>query len=258
MGQTNRPYQDPASTNSLETSKHKLQNLKMFLNQKPGDNIIDRILGEVSSMNLKFANGAATAAMVHLLNHENIFGRLSGKDALASVYANKVGNAEGGFDTIGVAYSPTDGFAARLTEIDGHYYIAFRGTSDFDDWLNNAQQGTGFASSQYDQAVRLATDVAGKLPSGSYTFVGHSLGGGLASAAAHATGGPAITFNAAGLHSRYMGPHSPSIRAHYIRGDILSFAQRNPALPSAAGTRISHPPRSIFQNRISRHSMSNF
>ena len=42
----------------------------MFLNQKPGDNIIDRILGEVSSMNLKFANGAATAAMVHLLNHE--------------------------------------------------------------------------------------------------------------------------------------------------------------------------------------------
>ena len=76
MCQTNRPYQDPASTNSLETSKHKLQNLKMFLNQKPGDNIIDRILGEVSSMILKFANGAASAAMVHLLNLEDIFQKL--------------------------------------------------------------------------------------------------------------------------------------------------------------------------------------
>ena len=86
MGQTNRPYQDPASTNSLETSKHKLQNLKMFLHQKPGDNIIDRILGEVSSMNLKFANGAATAAMVHLLNHEEGLQELLANDDQGDVF----------------------------------------------------------------------------------------------------------------------------------------------------------------------------
>ena len=42
----------------------------MFNDLEPGKNLINRILGKLSPMNLKFANGATTGAMVHLLNHE--------------------------------------------------------------------------------------------------------------------------------------------------------------------------------------------
>jgi len=58
---------------------------------------------------------------------------------------------------------------------------------------------------------------------------GHSLGGGLASAATMAGGLQAETFNAAGLHQNTIGripnvqPHQ--IRAYYIDWDLLSFAQ---------------------------------
>ena len=74
------------------------------------------------------------------------------------------------------------------------------------------------------------------------TLAGHSLGGGLASAGSFATGLRAITFNAAGLHSRYREGEPGEIRAHYIRGDPLSAVQDFiPLLPEAAGTRIEHP-----------------
>ncbi len=72
--------------------------------------------------------------------------------------------------------------------------------------------------------------------------MGHSLGGGLASAASVATGIGAQTFNAAGLHSstldeaafpgaaaRYLsnqiGGAQATIDAYYVDWDLLSFAQ---------------------------------
>ena len=101
----------------------------------------------------------------------------------------------------------------------------------------------GFPSSQYKQAIALAEAVTEKL-GGKVTLVGHSLGGGLASSSSFATGARAITFNAAGLHSRYRTGEPGEIRAHYIRGDPLSVVQDLvPFLPEAAGTRIEHPYR---------------
>lgn len=71
-------------------------------------------------------------------------------------------------------------------------------------------------------------------------FTGHSLGGGLASAAAYATGANAMTMNAAGLHSRYRNAgFKPSINAYYSHTDILSLLQDLTPLPNSAGRRIN-------------------
>ena len=149
------------------------------------------------------------------------------------------------FEEEGIEYDPQDGFAAALHKIGGHYYLVFRGTQggSLRNWWANLRQALGFRSSQYEQARKLARAVFDKL-GGNVTLVGHSLGGGLASAASFATGLRAITFNAAGLHSRYRTGAPGEIRAHYIRGDPLSVVQDLvPFLPEAAGTRIEHPYR---------------
>jgi hypothetical protein len=52
---------------------------------------------------------------------------------------------------------------------------------------------------------------------GNIHFTGHSLGGGIASAAAIWTGGSATVFNAAGVHANTLGDFSPS------RGSVTYF-----------------------------------
>lgn len=68
-----------------------------------------------------------------------------------------------------------------------------------EDFLNNGQQGIGMRSDYYDRAMRLASIVNQERPGG-FEIAGHSLGGGMASAASAVTGARATTFNAAGLH----------------------------------------------------------
>ena len=114
-------------------------------------------------------------------------------------------------------------------------------------------QAFGFKTSQYEQAVALAVEVKAALGN-NVTFVGHSLGGGLATAAAGATGLDAITFNAAGVSSTYLGTPG-NITAHYIRGDILSMAQDFSPLPNASGNRISYPGKG---NPKERHMLYQF
>lgn len=82
------------------------------------------------------------------------------------------------------------------------YTIAFRGSGGrVGDWVTNAQQGIGLPSNHYAQALEIGRSVARADPGLDVSFVGHSLGGGLASHAANASGREAITFNAAGLHA---------------------------------------------------------
>jgi hypothetical protein len=163
---------------------------------------------------------------------------------------------------MGIPYDPKKGFAAGLyLGPDGKYYLAMRGTQPTSgaNWWANFKQALGFKTPQYEQAVRLAQLVYEKLD-GNVVFVGHSLGGGLASAASYATGGSAITFNAAGLSGRYATGDPGDIRAHYISGDILSMAQDYTPfiMPSAAGTRIPHDAVHWYEDPLSRHLMSNF
>nr|WP_322952429.1 Mbeg1-like protein [Nitrospirillum sp. BR 11163] len=128
---------------------------------------------------------------------------------------------------------PGTSFRAQIfakDETDGtHYVVAYRGTQTGEDWKNNLQQGLGEPSAEYKQAITLAHTVDNS-SGGKVSFTGHSLGGGMASAASVATGKPATTFNAAGLNARTVGeyPATPApVNAYYNDGDPLSGLQDN-------------------------------
>ncbi|WP_168844386.1 Mbeg1-like protein [Sphingomonas sp. S2M10] len=132
--------------------------------------------------------------------------------------------------------SPQSSFRARVYVAEGdggpHYVVSFRGTTDGSDWKANARQGVGLPSDQYGRALLIAKAI-GRHPDAPVTITGHSLGGGLASAAALASGRDAQTFNAAGLSDATIrqaqtirgDAAAPKIAAFYVRGEILSAIQ---------------------------------
>lgn len=101
------------------------------------------------------------------------------------------------------------------------------GIKNINDWDNNSAQGLGFYSEYYQKAVSI-----GKGIKGGVDISGHSLGGGMASAASVASGKPAWTFNAAGLNSgtveKYGGTLAGSeknIQAYRVEGELLTKLQ---------------------------------
>jgi len=127
---------------------------------------------------------------------------------------------------------PDSSFRARVyvSDDDGpvRYVVAFRGSQTGEDWINNGQQLVGLSSEHYDKALRIGQRLASVELN--VTLTGHSLGGGMASAAALASGHEADTFNASGLTAstieQAQGDRSaPDIDAYYLRGDPLSLAQ---------------------------------
>jgi uncharacterized Zn-binding protein involved in type VI secretion len=125
----------------------------------------------------------------------------------------------------------TSDFRAQVFErqgpASGQYVVAFKGTTSRQDWQNNLEQGVGMRSDYYDRAQSIA-QTTNLTSGGQVSFTGHSLGGGLASAAAVSTGQPATTFNAAGLSkSTVADPKPAAVDAYYVDGDVLSGAQDN-------------------------------
>lgn len=109
--------------------------------------------------------------------------------------------------------------------------VVFRGTQSAEDWKNNFAQGLNMESPYYRQAVAIGNAVG---DSGmDVDFVGHSLGGGMTSAAATAAGLPGYTFNASGLHpetvGRYGGtnttPSPENIQAYRVEDEMLTGLQ---------------------------------
>lgn len=104
-----------------------------------------------------------------------------------------------------------------------------------EDFLSNGQQGIGMRSDYYDRAMRLASIVNQERPGG-FEIAGHSLGGGMASAASAVTGARATTFNAAGLHpatpSRYAKDNGlptfdtqQTVHTYQTTGEVLNDVQ---------------------------------
>lgn len=95
-----------------------------------------------------------------------------------------------------------DSFAATLfyNANNNEYILSFRGSDNLGDWKDNFLQSSGAATSQYKRAVALAKQLSQSLPGVSLGFTGHSLGGGLATAAALTINAEATVFNPAALH----------------------------------------------------------
>ncbi|RZK34852.1 MAG: hypothetical protein EOO57_10285, partial [Hymenobacter sp.] len=99
---------------------------------------------------------------------------------------------------------PASGFKAALYkssfEQPPKLVIAFAGTEDKKDILADLRQGMGLKEKQYNEAMDLASAITEQVGKRAVETTGHSLGGGLASAATVVTGTKGYTFNAAGLH----------------------------------------------------------
>jgi hypothetical protein len=132
---------------------------------------------------------------------------------------------------------PGSSFRARVYATGAgettEYVVAFRGSSTGEDWRNNVQQALGLNSESYAKALEIGRQVARS--DENVTFTGHSLGGGLASAAAVASGREADTFNAAGLSDDTIdtargiatanGRGVSTVQAYHVPGEILHLVQ---------------------------------
>jgi len=153
------------------------------------------------------------------------------------------------------------GFSADIYQHeDGGYVVAYRGSelgtqrSEIMDWVNNGQQGVGLDSEQYSSAIELAKRAEQVFGDGNVALTGHSLGGGLASAASLATGASAVTFNSSGLSNETLeslgfSPNairdsvadSGQVRRYAVNGDQLTAAQEDiPLLPI-----VGSPPEAV-------------
>lgn len=150
-------------------------------------------------------------------------------------YIHNINNIGSGFQ----AFNEETGFKSALygryddkTGTYTEYVYATAGTDfdSFEDWENNFKQLFG-KSEQYNQSVNNARLLSQSkmISDKELTFVGHSLGGGLASANALATGNPAITFNAAALSNSTKKAlnlfYKPDITAYIVTGEIVDYLQ---------------------------------
>ena len=106
--------------------------------------------------------------------------------------------------------------------------VAFKGTTPNStaDWLANGSQQIGRDSFYYKQAQVIGNNVAASPLADTTRVAGHSLGGGLAAAAARSGGLDASTFNAAALKEGTVPqPRTEGeILAMSVRGDPLTRA----------------------------------
>ncbi len=114
---------------------------------------------------------------------------------------------------------------ALFVDGSGNHVAAFAGTSptSWANWKSNFLQALGFSSPQYTSGMKWANTYF-KQANGNIHFTGHSLGGGLASAAAIRTGTSATVFNAAGVHNNSLGgvPRSAGdVTYYYSSHDAL-------------------------------------
>ena len=182
------------------------------------------------------------------------------KPTSISLDASKFGNqAAGGF------------FAALYKHRKFNFHVlAFRGTQALSvmDWLNNLGQGLGVKASQYEAAISLAIRVK-RVMKGTFMLTGHSLGGGMASAAGLASNTNTVVFNPAGVNKRTLpaginfAAADSLVTSYVVKGEILDYAQNGGlptgvVAPDSVGRRIVLPSTFMFHSilhQIDLHSM---
>lgn len=134
-------------------------------------------------------------------------------------------------EVLGPGYKPTVVFKGSANEVrmpDG----TLRNTAAEDFLGNNFPQSIGLKTDYYDRAMSLAMRL--KREGFDFELSGHSLGGGMASAASAVTGMHTVTFNAAGLHENTARAFSQdngglplfdtrrTVTALEVQGDLLN------------------------------------
>ncbi len=186
------------------------------------------------------------------------------------VYKARVGQTVGSWEVIRRIHNEDTGFQSALYrksigEDQYEYVYATAGTNpeEIGDLRTNYDQIASGKSEQYDESVKHAVEISGTYQNSEINYVGHSLGGGLASANALATGNEAITFNAAGLSDKTKSnlglSSSAKIDAYVINGEIVDYSQSKIGL-KAEGTihrlEASYPQRvmSTKKNKYARRA----
>ncbi|MEL7498440.1 MAG: Ig-like domain-containing protein [Planctomycetota bacterium] len=124
----------------------------------------------------------------------------------ADVYDVTVGGGVSGTDYVAkqIFDIPETGFYAALyqNQITCDVVVVFKGTDITSpaDWIQNVKQGLGMQTAQYEYAMFLAKSAVHRFGEENVMFVGHSLGGGLATSASVVTKRPAFVVDPAGLH----------------------------------------------------------
>ena len=122
--------------------------------------------------------------------------------------------------------------------------IVYKKSKEWTD--DNMKQGLGMGSEQYEKSIDIAKRVNRNKPKDKQlTIAGHSLGGGLATAAGAATGSKTYAFCPAGVHPNtykmygVQNPNTSKVHTYYSNQDFLNMASNNLSLmPKAAGERI--------------------
>lgn len=192
----------------------------------------------------KFKNGAISAAFMAAVTNSTAgeIQEASADDITKGKMANAVYDVTE--DNIGDSQYSIDGYALKGVYTDSESgmkaalyvdsanqgVLAFAGTSptSWADWKANIIQVFGGTSSQHTSSFKLASRLyaaSGR----NLSFTGHSLGGGIAAAAAIRNGSSATVFNAAGVHSNTLGgipPSNGSVRYLYSSNDALRVFNR--------------------------------
>jgi len=151
------------------------------------------------------------------------------------------------------------------------YDVVFRGsTLAPEDWQNNFAQNANNESSYYKKATLIGNAIANADATDQVQLVGHSLGGGLASAAQGGSGATATTFNAAGLNPKTVARYSAitdrtaaepdKILAYHVDGEVVTKTQESGLTQyfshPAPGVREITPATSDALSAEDRHGMN--
>ena len=182
---------------------------------------------------------------------------------------------KGGWKPSGSISSKTDyiegdenGLKGRLYERTKkgvtEYVYAYAGTEDLlVDGVTDLTQIVGF-SKQYDKAYGIAKDLSIVLGSQELTFVGHSLGGGLANYSALATDNASVTFNPAWISlaslckKNLQNKSDEKLTNYVVFGEILDASQRaiyfnsiTPIIKPRGKTNYLFSSKTIFSGTLS-------
>ena len=188
-------------------------------------------------------------------------------------HADIIDTFYGGINTLSSGANPKGLFIAIYKKNKTiSYMLAFRGTEpdSWYDWAADIIQGTGLATTQYRKAIDVAQNISqtANKQGLDLTFTGHSLVGGLASAASLVTGRNAVIFNPARVHSNTLKPYGANFAAadslitrYIVSGEILDSLQNNnfsglgAIMPDSVGKRINLYPNSSFMDPLRGHTM---